>query len=174
MTEDRKRRVTVDQPEVQDDRCRKALNTALRILTRRDHSKYELEQKLKQRGITGEVLDSVISACERYDYLDDERTAQVFIRQLVRKGYGLKRIQYELKKKGIKGQRIQDILADSLSEIDERECAQQVFQKHRRRFAREKNISKRKDKIYRFLYARGFSEGIISELMKKASEFEVL
>jgi regulatory protein len=159
--------VTGDRSEISKDLYRKSLNTALRILTGRDHSKYELEQKLKQRGISGQLLDNVISTCERYDYINDERTVQVYIRQLKRKGYGLKRIRYELTKKGLKGNRIHDILSGSLSEADERECAQRVLQKHLGRFEREKDSLKRRAKIYRFLYARGFSEGVISELMKK-------
>ena len=145
---------------------RKTLNTALRILTRRDHSKYELEQKLKQRGIGDELIGIVISECERYGYIDDERTTQVYIRQLYKKGFGAKRIRYELSKKGLKGKRINCVIAECLTEDDERECAQRVFQKHHRRFEKEKDYLKRKEKLYRFLYSRGFSEGIISELIK--------
>jgi regulatory protein len=159
--------VTRNKPDTSEDLYRKALNTALRILTGRDHSKYELEQKLKQRSITGELLDKVISTCERYDYVNDERTAKVYIRQLNKKGYGLKRIRYELSKKGLKGRRIDGVLSESLCEEDERECARRVLQKHLKRFERESDFLKRRDKIYRFLYSRGFSDGIISEIMKK-------
>jgi regulatory protein len=158
--------MTSNNPQVSNDVYRKSLNTALRILTVRDHSKYELERKLKQRGITGQLLDNVIAACERYDYINDVRTAQVYIRQRKRKGYGLKRIRYELTKKGLKGDRIQGILTECMSETDERECAHRLLQKHFDRFARETDILKRKNKIYRFLHTRGFSEGIISELIK--------
>ena len=80
-----------------------AFNSAIRILTRRDHSRHELVLKLKQRGFSREDIDHAVSACEEYDYIDDERTADVYIRQLKRKGYGKKRIQLELKKKRLKG-----------------------------------------------------------------------
>ncbi len=98
-----------------NDPYRKALNTALRILTRRDHSKHELSQKLTARGYAGEVIDEVVSKCERFDYINDERTAQVFIRQLHRKGYGLKRIRFELNRKGLRGKHVQDVLSKSIS-----------------------------------------------------------
>jgi len=146
---------------------RKALNTALRILTRRDHSKHELSQKLKVRGYAGEVIDEVISECERFDYINDERTARVFMRQLHRKGYGLKRIQFELNRKGLCGKHIQGVLSKSISVADEGQCAEKIFQKHIRRFDREKDVLKRKDKIYKFLYGRGFSKAVISELISK-------
>jgi len=68
--------VTGDKPDtLLEPSQKKALNTALRILTPRDHSKYELVQKLKQRGFSREVIDAAISSCERFDYINDERTA---------------------------------------------------------------------------------------------------
>jgi regulatory protein len=150
-----------------NDPYQKALNTALRVLTRRDHSKHELSQKLKARGYAGEVIDEVISECERFDYINDERTAQIFIRQLHRKGYGRKRIQFELNLKGFRGKFIQGVLAKSISDIDEYQSAEKIYQKRARRFDREKDVLKRKDKIYRFLYGRGFSKTVISEIISK-------
>jgi regulatory protein len=145
----------------------KALNTALRILTRRDHSKHELSQKLEARGYAAEIIDDVISQCERLDYVNDERTAQIFIRQLCRKGFGLKRIAFELNLKGLRGYRIQEVVSKSISLSDERQGADKIYRKHIRRFQREKDVSKRKDKIYRFLYGRGFSKTVISEIISK-------
>jgi regulatory protein len=146
-----------------------ALNTALRILTPRDHSKYELVQKLKQRGFSRDDIDDAVSACERFDYINDARTAKEYIRQLKRKGYGKKRIKLEFNKKGLKGSRIQGILDDCVSLTDEREGAEQILRKHMQRFEREREDSKRRDKIYRFLHARGFAQEVISETIKSCS-----
>ena len=144
-----------------------ALNAALRILTPRDHSKYELVQKLKQRGFSRVDIDDAISACVRLDYINDVRTAQVYIRQLKRKGYGKKRIRLELNKKRLKGDRIQGILDQSVSEADEREGAARILKKNVKRFEREKDSIKRRDKMYRFLLARGFAQGVIAENLKR-------
>jgi regulatory protein len=159
--------VTIDMQNSSNNPYRKALNTALRILTRRDHSKHELSQKLAARGHAGEVIDKVISECERFDYINDERTARVFIRRRHRKGYGRKRIRFELNLKGFRGNQIQALLSKNISDADECQCAETIFQKHAGRFDREKDLLKRKDKIYRFLYARGFSKAVISEFFRK-------
>jgi regulatory protein len=143
-----------------------AYSAALRILTRRDHSRYELVQKLKQRGFSGDAIDNAISSCERFDYINDERTARIYIRQLKRKGYGKKRIKLELNKKGLKGSRIQGILEDNVSVTDERKGAAQILKKHIHRFEREREESRRRDKIYRFLHARGFAPEVIAEAIK--------
>ena len=159
--------MTLNMQKSSEDPYRKALNTALRILTRRDHSKHELSQKLKARGYVQEVINDVISECERFDYINDERTAQVFIRRLQRKGYGRKRIRSELNRKGLRSKNIQTILSKSINDTDECQGAEKIYQKHARRFNREKDELKRKDKIYKFLYGRGFSQSVISEVISK-------
>jgi regulatory protein len=143
-----------------------ALNTALRILTRRDHSSYELVRKLKQRGFSKKDIDVAVSSCEQFDYINDERTARVYIRQLKRKGYGKKRIGFELNKKGLKGDPIQQILDESVSERDESEGAERILTKNVKRFEREKDLVKRRDKMYRFLHTRGFSREVITTTIK--------
>ena len=152
------------------DNFNKALNAALRILTPRDHSRYELVQKLKHRRFSREDIDDAISACLRFDYINDVRTTKVYIGQLKRKGFGKKRIQLELKKKGLKGDRIQGILDRSVSEADEREGAARILKKNIKRFEREKDRLKRRDKIYRFLHARGFAQSVISHILRRQGQ----
>lgn len=147
------------------DGYQKALNTALRILAGRDHSKSELNRKLKQRGFKAEDIEKAVSECERLDYINDERTARLYINQMIRKGQGLNRIRHELKKKGLRGQRIQDILAEIESDLDEAQGAERILKKNIKRFEREADPKKRRGKIYRFLLARGFSQDTIRQLI---------
>jgi len=158
---------TIKSVKHQKTSNKSAFNTALRLLTRRDHSQYELVQKLKQRGFNIKDIDHAVSACRQFDYINDERTTRVYIRQLKRKGYGKKRIQLELHKKGLKSSRIQRILDGSVLETDEREGAERILKKNIKRFEREKDSAKRRDKIYRFLHARGFSQEVIADLIKQ-------
>lgn len=158
----------VDKSDTKPDPSRKrALKSALRILTRRDHSRYELVRKLKQRGFGNEDIDEAVSCCQQFDYINDERTARLYMRQLKRKGYGKKRIQLELNKKGLKGASIQHILDESVSAIDERVGAERILKKNMKRFEREKDAQKKRDKIYRFLQARGFTGEVITQTLKK-------
>jgi len=159
--------MTEDRGQGTEGGYQRAFNTALRLLTRRDHSKYELAQKLKQRAFADDVIEKVSLACERLDYLNDERTAEVFTAQLIRKGYGAKYIRAELKRKGLTGRRIAEVLSTILSEAGEQENAERVLIKNIKRFDREADRRKRQAKIYRFLLARGFEPRIIAELMKK-------
>ena len=149
---------------------RQAMNVAVRLLTRRDHSRYEIRRKLKQRGFGPSETKAAVAECERLNYIDDERTARVYIGQLVRRGFGFRRIAVELKKKGLQGKSIEDILVQQQSEIDERQIAGRVLQKKIKSFEREADLKKRRDKIYRFLDYRGFNRSIISDLIREFVE----
>ena len=142
------------------------MNTAVRILANRDHSKYELKQKLQQRGFASRSINSVMAECERFGYIDDRRTARVYILQLKRKGFGKRYIRQALKKKRLSGSAIDKILSENYPEVDEYEHAGRLLEKKMKTFARETDRKKRSDKIYRFLYGRGFSPAVISDLIR--------
>jgi regulatory protein len=144
----------------------KALAAALRILLRRDHSKAELSRKLNQRGFDQEIVERVVAECQRLDYLNDERAARVLINHFRRKGFGSKRIRLEAVRKGLQRELIEALLRQSVSEETERACAERVLQKSIRKFESEKDALKRRAKVYRFLYARGFPENVISDLVR--------
>jgi regulatory protein len=146
---------------------RQAMDAAVRMLTRRDHTRFEIHQKLKQRGFDSRIIQDTVAECERLNYIDDERTARVYIDQLLRRGFGFRRIAIELRKKGLQGRRIEDIVEQRRIEIDEREIARRVLKKKIKSFERQADRKKKRDKLYRFLDYRGFDRSIISELIKE-------
>ena len=162
MTENRRQNFS---PPAQKSN-QQALNAAVRILTYRDHSKYELKQKLQKRGFASEVIDTVIIACERLNYIDDKRTARLYISQLKRKRFGIRHIRMALKKKRLYGAAIEDFLLENYAKIEERKNADKLLEKKMKTFNREEDLKKRRDKIYRFLYSRGFSQDIIADLIR--------
>ena len=148
----------------------KAMNTAVRILTHRDHSKFELKQKLQQRGFTTNVIDTVLAECERLNYIDDIRTASVYISQLKRKCFGKRHIRLALKKKRLSGAVIEKILLENYTEAEERENADKLLDKKIKTFYREEDSKKRRDRIYRFLYSRGFNKDVITDLLRTSTK----
>jgi len=150
-----------------NDSYQKAMNSALRILTRRDHTVFELLQKLKLRNFSEETIQNVLSECTRLNYLDDGRTAQIFLKLLKRKGFGSLRIRHEFRKKGLRGEGYAKIIRDGCSDDDDRVNANRVLLKKMISFDREPDGRKRKEKMYRFLNSRGFPDAIISELIRR-------
>ena len=162
MTEDPKQNFSL----AANESCQQAMNTAVRILANRDHSKYELQLKLQQRGFANKVIDTVVETCARLGYIDDRRTARVYILQLKRKCFGKRYIRLALKKKRLSGVAIENILREDYPAADEYEYAGQLLVKKRKTFEREADPQKKSDKIYRFLYSRGFSPTVIRDLVK--------
>jgi regulatory protein len=163
MTEGRKK-IFATPATISDGQ--KAMNSAVRILTNRDHSKYELKQKLQQRDFASKVIDTVIAECERLNYINDERTARVYISQLNRKCFGKHHIKMALKKKGLRGAAIENILLQKCTEDEERKKAGRLLEKKLKTVNREKEARKKRDHIYRFLYSRGFSRDLIADLIR--------
>lgn len=80
---------------------RRAYNKAIELLSRREHSRKEITEKLNQRGYQA-VSDSVADKLTEKGYLDDERFAAMYAGELKsRKSMGKRRIKQELLRKGI-------------------------------------------------------------------------
>jgi SOS response regulatory protein OraA/RecX len=71
-----------------------------------------------------------------------------------------------LKKKRLSGNTIENILLENYPDTDEPEKAGQLLEKKMDAFKRETDQKKRREKMYRFLYARGFKTEIIVNLMR--------
>jgi regulatory protein len=162
MTEDRRQNSSDPAKTARTD----AMNAAVRILTYRDHSRYELKRKLQQRGFASEVIDAVVLECEHLNYIDDKRTARAYISQLKRKRFGKRHIRMALKKKRLYSAAIEAILLENYAKTEERKNADQLLEKKKKTFNREKDLKKRRDKIYRFLYSRGFNKDVIADLIR--------
>ncbi|ENM5763361.1 recombination regulator RecX [Vibrio mimicus] len=104
--------------------CRQS---ALQLLSRRDHSEYELQQKLALKGHQAEVIDEVVKYCLELGYLSDVRYAESQARQMVHKGYGEQRLRQQLKEKRVAEDVIEQVLAEQT--IDWFELAKEVAHK---------------------------------------------
>ncbi|ENS5607880.1 recombination regulator RecX [Vibrio mimicus] len=104
--------------------CRQS---ALQLLSRRDHSEYELQQKLALKGHQTEVIYEVVKYCLELGYLSDVRYAASQTRQMVHKGYGEQRLRQQLKEKRVAEDVIEQVLAEQT--IDWFELAKEVAHK---------------------------------------------
>ncbi|MBS3804348.1 MAG: regulatory protein RecX [Oleiphilaceae bacterium] len=84
-----------------DDPDHQARAAALRLLARREHSRFELARKLRQRQLPNDIIDTVLDDYENEGWLSDERFAEVYGRQRREAGYGPVRIRNELQRRGV-------------------------------------------------------------------------
>ena len=143
-----------------DDSYRHALKSAFKILSIREHSTAELTQKLTQRGYTEDVIQRVLMDCRQRNYLDDRRAAGQLLESMKRKGFGVHRIRSEFLRRGLPGD------CGEFDPAEESSVALRVAQKKWKSLQREAEPSKRRLRLIRFLRSRGFSEGVLLDVLK--------
>lgn len=132
---------------------RSCQESALALLSRRDHGEHELGQKLQQKGYPEQEIAQAIAFCLEHRFLDDLRFAHSQVRQHISKGHGERRIRQELQQKRVDGDLVEQALHEEGTDWFElaRQTAQKKFSDLRGRDAKE--YAKR----VRFLQYRGFS-----------------
>ena len=136
-------------------------NKALDLVSRREHSRHELMQKLNKRfpetmPIIEEALDKLIAN----KILDDERFAEMYLNSRARKGIGPKKIEMELYSK-----RVDSFLIANAIEAYEswNENAENELKKKFKGIQPTDYQSKMKQK--QFLFNRSFSSQIIDQML---------
>lgn len=130
--------------------ARRAYNKAVDLLSRRDHSRKELLDKLRQKGY-GEYAVEAIEKLADYGYIDDRRFARIFAEELIRlKSYGKKRVERELYRKGVE----RDIICEVISECDfpSEKLAEIIERKYSRYLNDEKGVNKTVNALLRLGY----------------------
>lgn len=82
-----------------EERCCFSLLTEM--LSRRDYASQEAADKLSLYGYRIEEIQSVISRAQHARFLNDNRFARYFIDERKRRGWGRRKIELELKRRGI-------------------------------------------------------------------------
>ncbi len=135
---------------------------ALGLLTRREHSAFELAQKLKLRGFNADVIDAVLERLAEQGWQSDARYAAAYLRMRVARGYGLTAIRAELRQRGVASADVTAALAEA--DVEWLECAQRQIARHYPAPAEDHAARLVR---YRHLLNRGFSP----EQARAASEF---
>ncbi|MFL6693833.1 MAG: recombination regulator RecX [Ramlibacter sp.] len=132
---------------------------ALRLLGGREHSRAELERKLRKYEEEPGQLARVLDELQAKDFISEERVVEsVLHRRAPRLGAG--RLRQELQAKGIDG----ELVAQALQQIRTTELARarDVWQ---RKFGQPPQDAAERGKQSRFLAARGFGGEVIGRVL---------
>ena len=130
----------------------KVYNKALDIVSRREHSEKEIKNKLLEKFDAPEIIEQVVLKLIENNLINDVRFAEMYVLVRKRKGFGPKKIQFELMARGI------DDSISSLVITEEgswKEAAQKAFNKKFKNGASQEFKERNKQKT--FLQNRGFS-----------------
>ena len=136
-------------------------NKALDLVSRREHSCYELIQKLNKRfPETMSIIEDVVQKLVTNNILNDERFAEMYLNSRARKGFGPKKIEMELNSKKIDS----SFITTAIAEYDK--WAANAENELLKKFKGVKpNDFNSKMKQKQFLFNRGFSTQIIEQIL---------
>ncbi|MEK6742516.1 MAG: regulatory protein RecX [Nitrospirota bacterium] len=145
---------------------KRAKNTAYRYLTIRPRSRKELEDKLQDREFPDPIITAVLEHVTRLGYLDDAKFAAQWAAARVRsRGFGRRRLEQELRIKGIGRDIIKDTLTTLFEEAPEAETARKEAEKKLKTLTRfEPEVRRRR--LAGFLERKGFSSEIIRTILR--------
>lgn len=136
------------------------------LQARRDHSSMELESKLQAMGFRDEAIARAIELGRERRYLDDRRFSSSFIAERKRRGWGRKKIEFELKRRGIC---LSDIPGYPDDFFDSSEDYERAIEALRRKSVPEARAF---EKLTRFLMGRGFDYSTSSRAVRSFLDSE--
>lgn len=141
--------------------------SAFRYLGKRIHSSYELRLKLKQKKYEEVLIDSVISDLKKNNYLNDADFSERFAEEKIKsKSWGKIKIEAELRKRKIPAEIISGILENRFGSEKETESAKELAVKKLKILsARGLDQKKIKEKLFAFLYSRGYDYETSKEVL---------
>ena len=137
---------------------------ALRLLSQREHSRAELERKLKRHEEEPGTLARALDELAAKDFISEARVVQSVLNQRAPR-LGAARVKQELTHKGIAPAAIADALAGLRD--TELSRAREVW---RRRFDAPPADAQARAKQARFLLARGFDGGTVAKVLRARVE----
>jgi SOS response regulatory protein OraA/RecX len=79
-----------------------AYQTALKMLSRRDYFRVELEKRISQKGFLPEEIERALDRCTELNLVNDVRLAERFVEfRSVDRGWGPRRLVAELRHRGV-------------------------------------------------------------------------
>jgi regulatory protein len=137
---------------------------ALRLLSQREHSRKELEQKLKPHEETPGELAEALDFLVAKDFINEKRVVESVVNRRASK-LGAARVRQELVAKGLPA----DDIAEAVESMRSTEL-DRALQVWRKRFGTPPSDASERAKQVRFLVSRGFAPEVVRRVVAGADE----
>ncbi len=138
---------------------------ALRLLSQREHSRFELERKLKPFEETPGELAEALDFLQAKDFINEQRVVESVVNSRSRK-LGASRVRQELQAKGLPVEAIVEAVQEMRS--TELERAREVW---RKKFGEPPIDQAARVKQVRLLVSRGFAPEVVKRVVAGSEDF---
>jgi regulatory protein len=148
--------------KAQDDRQR-AFNLALRFLSYRPRSQFEVQRYLQDKAVADKVIQDVLSRLEQAGYVDDEAFARFWVENREQfRPRSQRALKYELRQKGVS----QVIISRVLTDLDDEAAAWRAVEGRLHRWA-NLPADELRHKLMGYLNRRGFDYATVTVTVEK-------
>ena len=135
---------------------------ALELLASREHSSWELRQKLRQRFEDAEGIGECLATLEERGYLSDERFARRFLEsRIASRNHGPQRLLAELQQRGV----VRELAESLLREYDNPQLWLDKAERAKERILRRSKTTNPRS-LWSKLHQQGFSGETISQVLR--------
>lgn len=139
---------------------RDKLKSKVKTNNKQQPTPYFSHPELVSGSLNSEIIDEVITFLKKYDYVDDTKFAKWLVEQRQNQGKGPQFIKQDLYKKGVD----KNVINQVVKNLDSSGVIEKTYEKALKKYAKETNEYKKKQKIYRYLLTKGFSYDEINNL----------
>ncbi len=130
-----------------------AYQTAIKLLSRREHSAHELTVKLLQKGFSESLIEEALTQLQKEKLQSDRRYLEMLMRTRQNQGYGPVKLAHELQSKGVS-----QLLIEEYFDPEAAVWYELASEARRKKFGNKfPKDYQAKAKQMRFLQYRGFS-----------------
>lgn len=149
-----------------DSDARRAKEKALYLLEHRNHSKRELTEKIARTAASWEAAEAAAGQMEELGLVDDQAYARDRAREMfLRKRWGPLRVKQELRRKGIDGELIEELLEEYRQRDEGGLVAENVRAVLETKYSGWREDEKQRRRAFAALQRRGYSYEEIREGM---------
>ena len=144
-----------------------AVKFAIKLLSIRKRSVFEMRDRLKRKEFEDDVIDEVIKELFEYKYLNDEEFAEAYINDRINfNPRGSFLVKKELREKGIAENIVDQKIKELFPEKKEMELAREAAKKKMGTLNKDLERNKVYQKVGSYLQAKGYASYIIREVLE--------
>ncbi|MFD3156081.1 recombination regulator RecX [Haloimpatiens sp. FM7330] len=151
---------------IEEDNYMKGKNYALRLVEKNYKTENEIKEKLLKKEYSEKNIFRILNFLKEYKFVDDNKYAEIYIKEKIRK-YGKNKIKYKLLKKGVSEEVIITRLDNISKEVEYENALKLAEKKFEVLIKSENNVKKIYKKLGDYLVRNGYDFEVVNQVLCK-------